>query len=148
MHTFKRGFTLIELLVVIAIIGILASIVLVSLNSARARGADAAVRANLSGIRTQAELLNDTANSYEGVCEDTNILAAVNAAKTAAGISTATIVADATTGAAGTATCHDSSTAWAIEVPLRSAGFACVDSTGLSATTTTFTLAASDYACN
>jgi type IV pilus assembly protein PilA len=56
MNLKNAGFTLIELLVVIAIIGILSSIVLGNLNVGRARSADAAMLANLSQIRSQAEL--------------------------------------------------------------------------------------------
>ena len=65
----KKGFTLIELLVVIAIIGILSSIVLVSLNSARSKGKDASAIASMESVRAAAELYYNSAggNTYGSV---------------------------------------------------------------------------------
>src|SRR3989338_125430 len=60
----KKGFTLIELLVVIEIIGILASVVLASLNTARSKGIDAKTKAQLAGIRVAAEIHYDNTGGY------------------------------------------------------------------------------------
>ncbi len=56
MHTRPNGFTLIELMVVVAIIGLLSSIVLVSLSTARSKGRDARRFADTQSIQQAVEL--------------------------------------------------------------------------------------------
>ena len=60
----RSGFTLIELLVVIAVIGLLWSIVLASLNSARAKSRDAKRRSDLNQLRTALDLYYSNHGSY------------------------------------------------------------------------------------
>jgi prepilin-type N-terminal cleavage/methylation domain-containing protein len=71
----KRGFTLIELLVVISIIGLLATIVLVSLNSARIKARDSRRKADLKQLEIALELNYDKHGAYtqpENMCSDTS----------------------------------------------------------------------------
>jgi prepilin-type N-terminal cleavage/methylation domain-containing protein len=64
-HRKSRGFTLIELLVVIAIIGILSSVVLASLNTARAKARDANRLQDASEVQKALELYaSDHAGKY------------------------------------------------------------------------------------
>lgn len=64
MRHIKNGFTLIELLVVISIIGLLSSIVLTSVNSARAKARDARRIADFKQIQTALEFFYDSQGRY------------------------------------------------------------------------------------
>ena len=114
-----KGFTLIELLVVIAIIGLLASIVLVSLSGAKKRAQDARIISDMGQLRSSAEIYQSTNGSYSNFCNSgdattlkTDILAQLPSTKQ------------------GTYNCQVASngSSYCVEVQLNSDSWWCVDS--------------------
>lgn len=141
MKTFSKngGFTLVELLVVISIIGLMSSIVLASLTTARTRAGDTAVKSGLDNFRKYAALFYDNNSSYGAP-----VAPAAN--DTCSAVSGLFVDTDAQSVIAGARASGASNPAgqnryrcavgvsgqsWALSVPLKTAGDSlCVDSSG------------------
>lgn len=86
MRTHKKGFTLVELLVVIAIIGLLSTLAIVALNSARQRSRDAKRVSDVRQVQTALQLYFDGQNEYPFVAAPpVNLGEGTNAALTSNG---------------------------------------------------------------
>jgi prepilin-type N-terminal cleavage/methylation domain-containing protein len=73
MRKSNKGFTLIELLVVIAIIGLLSTLAVVALNSARQKSRDSKRVADIKQIQTALELYFAEMNSYPVAAEEVTL---------------------------------------------------------------------------
>jgi prepilin-type N-terminal cleavage/methylation domain-containing protein len=149
MKNSQKGFTLIELLVVIAIIGILSSVVLASLTTARSKGSDAAIKSQLSNMRAQAELYYSNNNNKYQVGTDMNATTPwTSATKGLADSSIDSLLMGTGTGGLGnlaagiknaggvTIKFLVKSDAWAVSSTLSDSTTWCVDSAGKSASST------------
>jgi len=123
------GFTLLELLVVIAIIGILSSVVIESLISAKQRAYDAKVKSQLVNLRNAAELYYLANGSYGATT--TNCTSGMFT-DTTSGLSKLSVSANYPTGQ-NTIVCNANSKMYAVGDNLSIAGtYWCIDSNGTS----------------
>jgi len=133
----RRGFTLIELLVVVAIIGILTSIVLINVNSARMKAKDAAIKTNIKATREFAEMFYDdkSPTTYAGACSDATFIRIEDA-----------ITTQMPSG--GSIQCGAGVTGYCFKASLNLGGIWCVDSSGYFGSNGSACTVATSTVCN
>ncbi|MCA9366809.1 type II secretion system protein [Candidatus Kaiserbacteria bacterium] len=116
----QRGMTIIELLVVIAIIGVLAAVILASLNDARQSGVEAKIKTEVDSIAKRAAIDFSTTGTYHTVCGS-------------GGYTQSTIIADYVTSintmASSSMVCNSADREFAVSVPVDGGNW-CADSEG------------------
>lgn len=100
----------------IAVIGIFSSVVLASLNSARIKGADAAVKSYSFTVKARGLLYQEDNGTYKGFCNNKEVIDILQKMSIAAIQNMSGYV------------CNDSDKEWAVSSPLKSGGYWCVDS--------------------
>ena len=119
----KKAFTLIELLIVIAIIGILSSIVVVSLGDQTDNAKDARAKFQAAQIKTEAVLYFNENSDYNDFCDESDVTKLLD------------LTDDGDADDAGDADCNDADSGYAAFFPLENPKdsdneYWCVDSTG------------------
>jgi prepilin-type N-terminal cleavage/methylation domain-containing protein len=139
----RKGFTIIELLVVVAIIGILTTIIIVSLREASDRAKNTNVIANVTQIRKTAEgMYAQGSSGYEDLC----LSGALNVIYTDV---LKTLKEDIEKYGGSNIVCHSSKYSYCVSAQLGGSvtKYFCVDSDGNNIESTSNVCAVSNIAC-
>lgn len=134
----SKAFTLIELLVVASIISLMASIVLASLTSARAKAVDSTIKGNMQTIRSVSEFYYDNHSDYGtpfvattfyvGTCPNQGMFSDPKVQSAIAG----SLALVGGTDAVPACAIGVNGQSWSISVPLKTSGTWCVGSGGFA----------------
>lgn len=119
----NSGFTLVELLIVIAIIGILAVVVLGSLNTAREEGLSAKIKSELSILIKRAKIDESQSLTYDVVCGSNGFATSTNIRF---------ILDSVERYSPENVVCNSATDEFAVSAAMSSTTFWCVDSLGIS----------------